>query len=197
MRSTVTQKRSVVEERYAVRDRVDVLHQPVVELAAHGGRELADQAQRHGGREDRVVQQYQLEVAQPFDAAELAQQVEPRHSPRILASSGCAVECASSSAHVAMMRASGVRRARGSTRSARSGAHSPVSDAACRYRNKRAAAALTQDLGEQRLRGGVREQQRARGDDARQRRAARARQHAQRPQRRAQPGQRRRVQVQE
>lgn len=45
------------------------------------------------------------------------------------------------------------------------------------------------------MRSGVGEQQRAVRDDARERRAARARQHAQRAHGRAQPRQRRRVQV--
>lgn len=67
---------SVVEERDAVRDRIHVFHQPVVELAADAGRELADEAQRHRGREYSVVEQDQLEVTQPLDAPELAQQVE-------------------------------------------------------------------------------------------------------------------------
>lgn len=47
--------RSVVEERHAVRDRVDVFYQPVVQLAPHAGRELADEAQRHRAREYGVV----------------------------------------------------------------------------------------------------------------------------------------------
>lgn len=72
-RSTVDREpMSVVEERHAVGDGVDVFNQPVVELAAHARRELADEAERDGGREDRVVQQHQLEVAEPLDAPELA-----------------------------------------------------------------------------------------------------------------------------
>lgn len=57
-------------------DSVDVFDQPVVELAADAGRELADEAERHRRREDRVVQEHQLKVTQPLDAAELAEQIE-------------------------------------------------------------------------------------------------------------------------
>lgn len=63
-----------------MRDGFDVLNQPVVELATHARRELAGEAERHGGREDRVVQQHQLEVAEPLDAPELAEQVEVRYT---------------------------------------------------------------------------------------------------------------------
>lgn len=45
----------VVEERDAVRDHVDVFHQPVVQFAAHAGRELADEAQCHRAREYGIV----------------------------------------------------------------------------------------------------------------------------------------------
>lgn len=63
---------SVVEERDAVRDGVHVLNQPVVELATNTRRELAGEAERHGGREYRVVQQHQLEVTEPLDTPKLA-----------------------------------------------------------------------------------------------------------------------------
>lgn len=50
--------RSVVEERHAMGDGVNVLHQPVVQLSANARRELAHEAQRDGGREDSVVEQH-------------------------------------------------------------------------------------------------------------------------------------------
>lgn len=59
-----------------MRDNMQVLHQPVVELATDACGELADEAERHRGREYRVVQKDQAEVAEPLDATELAEEIE-------------------------------------------------------------------------------------------------------------------------
>lgn len=59
-----------------MRDRVDILHQPVVKLPTHGGRELADKAESGDAGEYCIVEHHQLEVTQPFDSSELPEQVE-------------------------------------------------------------------------------------------------------------------------
>lgn len=63
---------SVVEERNAVRNRVDVFHQPVVKFPAHTRRELANETQGHCAREYGIIQEDELEVTQPLYATKLA-----------------------------------------------------------------------------------------------------------------------------